>query len=417
MDCIDIYKQPAFNHPALRKHKIQMAPSSVETMKMGVVSRKLTRKEDSKMIQTYQLWRKNGSCPTGTIPIRRIRATKLLNCNSAENCGRKGPSFPDQLKKSNDNKAFHYLQANHSLAILLTVGYNYNGAKAEMKVYTPHVEHDDEYSTSRIALKTGPSYSYESVESGWAVNPSVYGDRETRLYTYWTVDSSNATGCFDLTCPGFVQTSNEIALGGVIRSIPVPGGLPWSMTIHIVRDPITMNWWLQYQENITVGYWPAEIFEALSATAETVQWGGEVSSSRLGHPGHTSTEMGSGEFPDHTFETSGWIKKIRIQDNSMVLKIPEWLFTYTDDYECYNVYIHREYFVEPKFYFGGPGKGWQSWRSGLNIKALIGGEVRNRMKYNKRHVVRTIQVGQRCESETTPCSNILHNFQNLIKNH
>lgn len=31
-------------------------------------------------------------------------------------------------------------------------------------------------------------------------------------------------------------------------------------------------------------------------------------------------------------------------------------------------------------------------RSGHNIKALIGGEVRNRMKYNKRHVVRTIQV-------------------------
>lgn len=45
-----------------------------------------------------------------------------------------------------------------------------------MKVYTPHVDHDDEYSASRIALKTGPSYSYESVESGWAVcnmNPDL----------------------------------------------------------------------------------------------------------------------------------------------------------------------------------------------------------------------------------------------------
>ncbi|KAJ6745681.1 PROTEIN putative (DUF239)-RELATED-RELATED [Salix koriyanagi] len=26
-DCIDIYKQPAFDHPALRNHTIQMAPS------------------------------------------------------------------------------------------------------------------------------------------------------------------------------------------------------------------------------------------------------------------------------------------------------------------------------------------------------------------------------------------------------
>jgi len=49
------------------------------------------------------------------------------------------------------------------------------------------------------------------------------------------VDGSNTTGCFDLLCPGFVQTTNEIALGGVIRSIPVPGGLPWIMTLYIVK--------------------------------------------------------------------------------------------------------------------------------------------------------------------------------------
>lgn len=50
--------------------------------------------------------------------------------------------------------------------------YNYNGAKAEIKVWTPHVENDDEYSTSRIALKNGPYNGYESVESGWAVGKS-----------------------------------------------------------------------------------------------------------------------------------------------------------------------------------------------------------------------------------------------------
>jgi len=31
------------------------------------------------------------------------------------------------------------------------------------------VENDDEYSTSRIALKNGPYYDYESIEAGWVV--------------------------------------------------------------------------------------------------------------------------------------------------------------------------------------------------------------------------------------------------------
>lgn len=51
----------------------------------------------------------------------------------------------------------------------MTDGFNFQGAKADIKVWTPNVEHDDEYSASRIALKTGHYSSYESLESGWAV--------------------------------------------------------------------------------------------------------------------------------------------------------------------------------------------------------------------------------------------------------
>lgn len=48
-------------------------------------------------------------------------------------------------------------------------------------------------------------------------------------------------------CPGFVQTSNEIALGGVIKSIPVPGGLPWIMTLHIVKVSKKRNFLLKLE--------------------------------------------------------------------------------------------------------------------------------------------------------------------------
>lgn len=100
----------------------------------------------------------------------------------------------------------------------------FSGAKGDIKVWNPRVESDDEYSTSRVSLESGPYYDFESIESGWAVstnyeatqlsssslsfieeslnphifcfiflplnfqvNPSVYGDRKTRLFVYWTV--------------------------------------------------------------------------------------------------------------------------------------------------------------------------------------------------------------------------------------
>ncbi|XP_057517878.1 uncharacterized protein LOC130798800 [Amaranthus tricolor] len=352
MDCIDIYKQPAFNHPALRNHIIQIAPSSVMTMKPEAA----ITKEKCSMIHTHQLWRKNGSCPIGTIPVRRNCQTDVLDCNLAAKYGRKNrPSIQYELKTSN------YLQANHAFAIMMTEGFNYHGAKADIKVWNPYVEHDDEYSTSRIILENGAYNNYECVESGWMVNPSVYGDRETRIYAYWTVDGSSTTGCFDLMCPGFVQTSNEIALGGVIKSIPVPGGLPWIMTLHIVRDPISKNWWLRYQGNISIGYWPAELFKALRSTVEVIQWGGEIYSTRLGHPGHTKTEMGSGDLPLVIQPNStGWFKRMRIQENSMDLKQPESAYTYSDDHRCYPIYLRKDQYAEPEFYYGGPGKDWHS---------------------------------------------------------
>lgn len=56
------------------------------------------------------------------------------------------------------------------MAILHAEGYAYLGGKGDMKVWNPHVESDDEYSTSRVALKIGSQANYEGIESGWAVS-------------------------------------------------------------------------------------------------------------------------------------------------------------------------------------------------------------------------------------------------------
>ncbi|XAR70815.1 hypothetical protein NMG60_11027819 [Bertholletia excelsa] len=357
IDCVEIYKQPALSHPALRNHTIQMTPTYSPAMERTVtgIGTSTKGKGDSWVTVTSQIWQRSGSCPKGTIPIKRTRKQNLHRSSSAKEYGRKQPRVSRQSSHLDE----HLQQENHSLAILITEGFSYLGAKGDIRVWNPYVESDDEYSTSRVSLKNGPYMDYEAVESGWAVNPSVYGDRQTRLFVYWTADSSKTTGCFDLTCPGFVQTSSEVALGAAIHPISVPGGLPYQITIYIFKDPNTNNWWVQYGERINIGYWPSDLFVLINHNAETVEWGGEVYSSRTGTHPHTKTAMGSGHFPDFISGQSGSIKRMRVRQNDLILRFPDWVETFADEYDCYDVFYLGDYIDDPEFYYGGPGRNFK----------------------------------------------------------
>lgn len=52
-------------------------------------------------------------------------------------------------------------------------------------------------------------------------------------------DSYKSTGCFDLTCSGFVQTSNKVALGGGINPISSDSGTQYELNIGIYLVIIT----------------------------------------------------------------------------------------------------------------------------------------------------------------------------------
>jgi len=79
-------------------------------------------------------------------------------------------------------------------AILFTVGYRYLGGKADLRVCNPFVEKDDEYSTTQVALLTGPHNDFECVQSGWAVRISLF------LYAFFLFKKpklySNTFSCF-----------------------------------------------------------------------------------------------------------------------------------------------------------------------------------------------------------------------------
>ncbi|XVF48624.1 hypothetical protein PTKIN_Ptkin03bG0205100 [Pterospermum kingtungense] len=171
------------------------------------------------------------------------------------------------------------------------------------------------------------------------------------------MDAYKTTGCFDLTCSGFVQTSPDISFGGAISPLSTSSGKQYQITLGIYMDPFSGNWWLHFGSNIVVVDWPARsLMTYLKQSATMVEWGGEVYSPNVKKTPHTKTAMGSGEFPSFMWGKASFISNVRIVDYSFSLKYPDWVDTWADEYYCYSTYNYMKYEAEPVFYFGGPGQ-------------------------------------------------------------
>ncbi|KAL5986221.1 hypothetical protein ACLOJK_014554 [Asimina triloba] len=152
-------------------------------------------KKDGKELQLpmLQVWQKRGSCPKGTVPIRRTRKDDVLRASSLQNFGRRTSHFfyhknaTNSNSNSNSNISFsttNDLNQNHALGMLLTEGYRYTGARADISVWSPNVEFDDEYSDSMIFLRGGPYDDFDAIEAGWGVNETCLMDASMRLTSY-----------------------------------------------------------------------------------------------------------------------------------------------------------------------------------------------------------------------------------------
>lgn len=83
---------------ASASQNMQMQPSFIPSMETPNGEH-----ENSRPVVS-QLWKKRGSCPKGTIPIRRIRRRELLRTN-----GRKSPERLDRTNKTASQDRFMYL--------------------------------------------------------------------------------------------------------------------------------------------------------------------------------------------------------------------------------------------------------------------------------------------------------------------
>ncbi|XP_037419456.1 uncharacterized protein LOC119284436 [Triticum dicoccoides] len=345
IDCVHISKQPAFDHPLLKNHTIQMWPS----YQPG----DMYHDPNFTPHPITQTWHQNGKCPENTIPIRRTNEEDVLRASSIKRYGKKMPWSIPNLNSINDPDTPNILRG-HQHAVASTSIDKCQGTRATFNLWQPMIARANDFSLAQLWI-TGGSYSgngLNTIEAGWQVYPYLYKDNNTRLFIYWTRDGYHTTGCYNLMCPGFIQTNKNIAIGSSISPVSTYGGTQHDYDILVRKDPKDGNWWLQV-EGDCVGYWPSSIFSYLANSASSVLWGGEVFSPEAGQ---TSTQMGSGHFPEEGLGKASHIKNIQVIDSSNNLKSPSDVGLIVEQRNCYNVQSGISSDLGNYIYYGGPGK-------------------------------------------------------------
>ncbi|KAE8710340.1 translational activator GCN1-like [Hibiscus syriacus] len=358
IDCVHKKKQPALDHPLLKNHKIQkVAPEmpKVKMLKNDEDKRDSKRREGEDLV--WQMWHRNGTrCPKGTVPIRRSTTHDVLRAKSLFHFGKKQSTIINPTSRRTDAPDV-VSGGGHEHAIAYTgTSQEVYGAKATINVWDPSIQEVNEFSLSQIWILSGSfdGSDLNSIEAGWQVSPELYGDSRPRLFTYWTTDSYQATGCYNLLCAGFVQTNSRIAIGAAISPFSQYAANQYDITILIWKDPKLGNWWMGFGDNTLVGYWPAELFTHLADHATMVEWGGEVVNSRANGK-HTSTEMGSGHFAEDGFGKASYFRNLEIVDTDNSLTSVHDISTLAENTNCYNIKNSYNNEWGTYFYYGGPG--------------------------------------------------------------
>nr|XP_027102850.1 uncharacterized protein LOC113724110 [Coffea arabica] len=322
IDCVHIYHQPAFDHPLLKDHVIQMRPKH-QPEGLLAENRQLNRRKS-----ITQLWQSSGSCPEETIPIRR---TKQVDAS--------GASFIPSINLHNKGANTELIgQAPTLQFVAALVGDDqYHGATANINVWEPQVQQSSDFSSSQLSFTAGSDVSnFDSIQAGWHIH------------------NSQTIGCFNLLCSGFVQTSNEIALGAAISPLSTFHGAQFGVDVLIFKDPSQDVWWLHY-EGTPIGYWPSKLFADLANTASVITWGGSVLSSESDGQ-QTTTQMGSGHFPEEGFGGASYMRDLYLVDESLKLKPLGNPTTSAKQPNCYNITLGRNEGGGDFIFYGGPGR-------------------------------------------------------------
>ncbi|XP_043700407.1 uncharacterized protein LOC122651151 [Telopea speciosissima] len=321
-DCVDITKQSAFDHPLLRNHTIQMKRSSFS---IGMINKELLESKPSK------IGVKSIMCPPRTVFIRRTQKEDIIRAKSQV---RRYPGIGNAHQLNQKSPGYHFATFE-----LRSSNMKYYGAKLYISIDQPMVFSSNQFSEAVLWVENGPTDQLNSIQVGWTVNPKLFGDNRTWVFSYWTADGFHTTGCFNLLCPGFVQVSCKKPLGFAYPLISVYRGKQYEDEFFLLKDSKSGNWWfvsyIDDRQEEPVGYWPSTLFTTLRDSASMIASGGEVYSPTS----ESSPTMGKGLLPIGNLTMATAARKLQFVDekNSLVDPDASLLKLQMDSPACYKV--------------------------------------------------------------------------------
>jgi hypothetical protein len=358
VDCIPIEQQIAAHHPALQDHIIRMQESSSTHLNL-----QQQNADKQSLLHPQRFAREHGGCPEGSIPVQRMSTdSKQLSLRKQQQYYRR---HPRHSKHMGNGSAAAANDLGHLYAVVgapETVG-AYAGAGAIFSVNGPVIgDPSNEFSLSQLWIAAGNGNNTNTVEVGWQTYPALHqGDNPLapHLFVYWTSDDYQGIGCYNLECPGFVQTSNTWVLGGSLAYTTLAEetqnefNYEDEISISVTFDSTIPGWSLFINET-NVGYWPSSLYTTLQTSADTVEWGGEIAPSTI----PTNTSMGSGAFPSAGFPLPAYQRNVIFYDSALTPMNADLSLLGVTNANCYNVSIQQSGdFANwgSYFFFGGPG--------------------------------------------------------------
>jgi hypothetical protein len=227
-------------------------------------------------------------CGAATIPMRRITLEQMARFRTLEEFLTGNKRYP--VAKAAGDSGTHY----YATAFQTVDAY---GAGTDINIWAPYVVPGaDVFSLSQLWLAGGADAARQTVEAGWTVYPRKFGTTWPVLFEFWT-PNNYASGCYNLECPGFVQTNANWVFGGAVGPISQLGGVQSTLQYGWWRDSLDGVWWLYLGRGTlqAVGYIPKRMWNAgqMSKNATSVMFGGETYTNTPGVPaGH----MGNGNY-------------------------------------------------------------------------------------------------------------------------
>ncbi|KAH0688457.1 hypothetical protein KY284_019010 [Solanum tuberosum] len=202
-DCVDFYKQPAFDHPLLQNHDFH--PEMKPTLSKSRIDAKASSFE-----RPSKIGLEGDGCPSGTVPIKRVTKEDLIrhhHMQGMDKSHRNGHGNNITNSKASfsldDVNPYQYAETqipSSDRNIIL-------GGGMITTIHAPINVQKDQFSGARVRLEAGLS---DAIEVGWIVHPTLNGDNKPRLYAKFEAGSA---GCFNTLCSGFVLVDTDIPLG------------------------------------------------------------------------------------------------------------------------------------------------------------------------------------------------------------